>query len=65
LSFSGNFSNTADGLFDSNNWIDSPEFTGYALGYGLETFVGPVEIKYTWSPETGNSIWFFNLGFWF
>ncbi|PJB13155.1 MAG: patatin [Flavobacteriales bacterium CG_4_9_14_3_um_filter_40_17] len=65
FNFSGNFSNTADGLFESNNWINSPEFTGYALGYGLETFIGPVEIKYTWSPETGNSTWFFNLGFWF
>lgn len=65
FNFSGNFANTADGLFESNDWIDSPEFTGYALGYGLETFVGPIEIKYTWSPETGNSTWFFNLGFWF
>lgn len=65
LNFAGNFSNTADGLFDSNEWINSPEFTGYALGYGLETFIGPVEVKYTWSPDTGRNEWFFSLGFWF
>jgi NTE family protein len=65
LSFAGNFSNIGDGLFETNDWIDAPEFTGYAVGYGLETFIGPVEIKYTWSPDTGNTEWFFNLGFWF
>lgn len=65
LNFAGNFSNTADGLFETNDWLNSPDFTGYALGYGLETFIGPVEIKYTWSPDTGNTEWFFSLGFWF
>ncbi|MBU2526566.1 MAG: patatin-like phospholipase family protein [Bacteroidetes bacterium] len=65
LSFAGNFSNIGDGLFETNDWIDAPEFTGYAIGYGLETFIGPIEIKYTWSPDTGNTEWFFNLGFWF
>ncbi|MDT8414914.1 MAG: patatin-like phospholipase family protein [Flavobacteriaceae bacterium] len=65
FSFAGNFSNIGDGLFETNDWIDAPEFTGYAIGYGLETFIGPIEIKYTWSPDTGNTEWFFNLGFWF
>lgn len=39
--------------------------TGYAIGYGLETFLGPIELKYAWSPENNRNFWFFNLGFWF
>jgi NTE family protein len=32
-------------------WV-SPKYSGYAMGYGLETIIGPIEIKHTWSPET-------------
>lgn len=39
--------------------------SGYAIGYGLETFLGPIELKYSWSPEKRDSFWYFNLGFWF
>tara|TARA_R110002073_G_scaffold40547_6_gene115430 strand:- start:92134 stop:94353 length:2220 start_codon:yes stop_codon:yes gene_type:complete len=39
--------------------------TGYAVGYSVESFLGPLEVKYTWSPDTGQNIWFFNIGFWF
>jgi NTE family protein len=60
-----NYANVEDRLFDTGNWLSSPDFTGYAIGYSLETFLGPLEGKYTYSPETGNSYWFFNLGFWF
>lgn len=60
-----NFANIEDGLFDSGQFFSSPDNSGYALGYSLETFLGPLEGKYTYSPETGNGYWFFNLGFWF
>ncbi|OZV71156.1 patatin [Winogradskyella aurantia] len=63
--FAANYANVEDRLFDTGNWLSSPDFTGYAIGYSLETFLGPLEGKYTYSPETGNSYWFFNLGFWF
>jgi NTE family protein len=66
LNIAANYANVGDGIFeDTEEWLDAPDFSGYALGYGLETFFGPVEIKYTWSPETKDSKWFFNLGFWF
>ena len=61
----GNIANIEDDLFSSGEWFTWPDYTGYALGYSLETFLGPIEAKYTWSPDTGESIWFFNLGFWF
>ncbi|WP_299047248.1 patatin-like phospholipase family protein [uncultured Polaribacter sp.] len=39
--------------------------SGYALGYSFNSFIGPVELKYSWSPETQQQYWLFNLGFWF
>lgn len=66
LSFAANYANVGDGIFENTEkWFTSPEFSGYALGYGLETFFGPIELKYTWSPEVDKNRWFFNLGFWF
>ena len=61
----GNFGNIDDGLFESGQFFSSPSYNGYAVGYSLETFLGPLEGKYTYSPDTGNGYWFFNLGFWF
>ena len=63
--FSSNFANVADDIFENAEWFTDPDFTGYALGYSLETFLGPIEGKYSYSPETKESYWFFNLGLWF
>jgi len=65
FNFYGNFANIGDEIFEVGDWLKSPEYTGYAIGYGLETFLGPIEIKYSWSPEASNNNVFFNLGFWF
>ncbi|MBU2921852.1 patatin-like phospholipase family protein [Winogradskyella psychrotolerans] len=61
----GNFANIDDGLFESGEFFLSPSYSGYAVGYSLETFLGPLEGKFTHSPDTGKSYWLFNLGFWF
>ncbi|NNE31280.1 MAG: patatin [Winogradskyella sp.] len=65
LLIAANFANIEDDLFETGQFFSSPDFSGYALGYSLETFLGPLEAKYSYSPETGNGYWFFNLGFWF
>ena len=62
---SANFANVEDDLFETGEWFTAPDYTGYGLGYSLETFLGPIEAKYSWSPETKSGKWFFNLGFWF
>ncbi|TCK67623.1 NTE family protein [Winogradskyella wandonensis] len=62
---SGNFANIADNIFDDGEWFTEPDYTGFALGYSIETFLGPIEAKYTISPELKESYWFFNIGFWF
>jgi len=65
LIFSSNFANVEDNIFDTGEWFTDPDFSGYALGYSLETFLGPIEAKYSYSPETKEGHWFFNLGLWF
>lgn len=62
---SANFANVGNSIFSKGQGIGMPDYSGYALGYGLETFLGPVEIKYSFSPEVKRSEWFFSLGFWF
>lgn len=59
---SGNFANVENNLFDSGEWLSNPDFTGYAIGYGLDTFLGPIDFKYSYSPEVNNSIFFISLG---
>lgn len=39
--------------------------SGYAVGYSYNSLIGPLEIKYSWSPEINQNFWLFNLGFWF
>lgn len=65
LNFTANYANVGNKLFDSDEWVQSPSYSGYAFGYGLETIIGPVEIKHSWSPETKDHHTWFSVGFWF
>ncbi|WP_189360992.1 patatin-like phospholipase family protein [Algibacter mikhailovii] len=65
ITLEGNWSNVEDDIFETGEWFTLPDYRGYALGYGLETFLGPIQVKYSYSPEQKESTWFFNLGFWF
>ena len=65
LSFVANYANIEDGIFKSGEWITAPDFSGYALGCAVETFFGPLQAHYSWSPEVNKGYWFFNVGFWF
>jgi NTE family protein len=65
VNVSGNFAQVNNELFETTYWISKPKFSGYALGYGLETIVGPAEIKYTWSPELNKGYTLVSIGFYF
>jgi NTE family protein len=65
INLTANFANVQDNLFRKVNWISVPKYSGYALGYGLETLIGPIEIKHSLSPETGKGLTWFSIGFWF
>jgi len=65
LLLAANFSNVDDDLFRTGEWFTAPDYSGYALGYGWESFFGPVQILYSWSPEIEDGNLFFSLGYWF
>ena len=54
-----------DAMFQYNDWLELPINSGYALGYGFQTVVGPLEIKQSYSPEVKVHYTWFSLGFWF
>lgn len=60
---SANIANVQDNLFEQSNWFSKARYTGYAVGYGLETFLGPVEVKYSFSPQEDDGLLFVTLGF--
>jgi len=65
VNFSANFANLGDDIFSTVDWVSMPKYTGYAVGYGLETIIGPIEIKQSWSPEMSKSFTWFSIGFLF
>lgn len=65
LTLEANWANIEDNIFDSGEWFTLPDYRGYALGYAVDTFIGPIQAKYSYSPERKKGIWFFTLGFWF
>ena len=65
VNFSANFANIGDRIFETVDWISIPKYSGYAVGYGLETVIGPIEIKYSWSPEKPKGFTWFSIGFLF
>lgn len=63
INFSANYANVEDGLFQNGNWLSKPRYNGYAIGYALESIIGPIEIKYSWSPELSKGYAYFSVGF--
>ena len=65
INFSANFANIGDDIFLSSDWFESPSYEGYSIGYGLETIIGPIELKYNWSEGSKESGFYVNVGYWF
>lgn len=65
LVFAANYANVDDDLFRTGEWLSAPNFSGYGAGYGWESFIGPVQFMYSWSPERSESNLFFSVGYWF
>jgi len=65
ISAIANIANVGDKLFESSAWIDQIPHRGYAIGCASDTFIGPIELFYSYSTETKQSQWYVSLGFWF
>ena len=59
-----NYARLEENVFENIDLFNNIK-SGYALGYSYDSFLGPIELKYSWSPDTKKSHWLFNLGFWF
>ena len=65
LNFTANYANVGNHLLDEGDMFSLPKFSGYAFGYGIETILGPIEIKHSWSPDTTEHYTWVSVGFWF
>ncbi len=65
LLFTANIANVEDDIFRTGEWFTAPDYTGYGIGYAWESFFGPLQVHYTWSPEGNTEGFFFSLGYWF
>ena len=64
FSATANYARVEQNLFNEGKIFNNTK-SGYMVGYGLDTFLGPVEINYTWSPDHKEDYWYFNVGYWF
>ena len=64
FSATANYARVERDLFNEGRIFENTK-SGYMAGYGLDTFIGPVEINYAWSPDHKEKYWYFNVGFWF
>ncbi len=59
-----NFARVSDDIWNSGSIFEDTK-SGYAVGYGLNTLLGPIELSYAWSPDSNKDFVYFSLGFWF
>ncbi|WP_366185456.1 patatin-like phospholipase family protein [Flavobacterium ovatum] len=66
FNFAANYANLGNKIFKNiNDWVSVPKYSGYAIGYGLETIIGPIEIKHSWSPDNAKGFSWISIGFLF
>lgn len=65
LNLTANFANAGDEIFESGEWFTLPDYTGYSVGYGYESIIGPIQAKFNWSPEVNEKFLTFSVGYWF
>lgn len=63
INIAANIANVGDDLFETKQWIENIEHSGYAIGLGLDTFLGPIEAKYSYAPEIEESAWYVSIGY--
>ena len=63
LNIGANIANVDNDLFEKGKWINGINYSAISFGYGLETILGPMEIKYAYSPELDKGEWYVALGY--
>ena len=63
FSLIANYARLEDNVLKNLQLFDNIK-SGYAVGYSYNSLIGPIELKYSWSPDNKEQFWLFNLGFW-
>lgn len=63
LNVSANIANVGHDLFSTGEWIEEIMYYSFSAGYGFESILGPMELKYAYSPEREESEWHISLGY--
>lgn len=63
LKLIANYANIENDLFENGNLFSIPSKSGYAVGYSLESIIGPVEVYYSRSPELPKGFIWASVGF--
>lgn len=64
LIFSANFAEVGDNLYTEGDLFKGPILSGFGLGYGFESFLGPIKIMYS-AKEIEEGELFVSIGYWF
>jgi NTE family protein len=62
FSFAGNFARVDLDIYNGGKIFQNVK-SGYALGYGYNSIIGPLKLVNTWSPDGESHRWYFSLGF--
>ncbi len=66
LNATANYANIGSKIFDINNWFERIGFSGYAVGYGYDSILGPIQLKYSFTTDSGVGGQFLvSVGYWF
>ena len=66
LNLTANYSNVGSRIFDFKQWVERVGFSGYGIGYGYDSIIGPIQLKYAFSPDENTKDQFLiSVGYWF
>ncbi len=65
LNFTANYANLGTNIFLDTTWFSLPQYSGYGVGYGFDSVLGPIQFKHAWSPETKKHYNWFSIGYTF
>ena len=60
-----NIAKADNNLFESFRWHNYSDYSGYGIGYSIDSFIGPIDLKCTYSPQIKQAVWLLNIGYWF
>lgn len=63
IQLGANYANAGNNIFTTEEFLSAPSFSGYWMGYGLDSFLGPLELVYSYSPEEKRSEFYVSVGF--